>query len=420
MDLLKDKEALLKKAIELHHDWAGKMDTRLRMKLKDALDLSLAYTPGVAEPCKLIAKDPELVDVYTRRWNLVAVVTDGSAVLGLGNLGARGGYPVMEGKCALFKHFAGVDAVSICVDTQDPDKIVEVVQLLEPTFGGINLEDISAPRCFYIERKLKATTKMPIFHDDQHGTAVVVLSGILNACKLTGRDLKDLRVVINGAGASGIACARLLIDGGVQDVILCDSKGIVSADRTDLNEEKIDMLKITNKNNISGKLADAMKGANVFFGLSVAGAVTQDMIRSMDKDPFIFAMANPVPEIFPDEAKAAGAFVVGTGRSDFANQVNNVLGFPGILRGALDVKATDINDAMKMAAAKAIADQISDNELSPEYVIPSSFNPNVAPSVAAAVAKAAIDCGIARDPKDPEWVKEHTFKLVAECAAQEG
>ncbi|NLW07083.1 MAG: NAD-dependent malic enzyme [Clostridia bacterium] len=408
------------KALVLHKEWAGKMDTRLRTKLKDKVDLSLAYTPGVAEPCKEIHKNADLVDVYTRRWNLVAVVTDGSAVLGLGNIGPRAAYPVMEGKSALFKHFAGVDAVSICLDTQDAEEIIKTVKYLEPTFGGINLEDIAAPRCFEIERRLKAETNIPIFHDDQHGTAIVVLSGIINACKLVGKKLGELRVVINGAGAAGIACARLLLDAGAGDVILCDSKGVLSSKRTDLNEEKQKMLEITNKEDISGGLADAIKGANVFFGLSVAGALTQDMVRSMAKDPFIFAMANPVPEILPDEAKAAGAYVVGTGRSDFPNQVNNVLGFPGIFRGALDVKASDINEAMKVAAAHAIADLITDDELTPDNVIPSAFDPRVAPNVAAGVAKAAIESGVARDPKDPEWVRKHTEELVADAIAHEG
>jgi len=408
------------KALMLHKEWAGKMETRLRAKLQDKVDLSLTYTPGVAEPCKEIHKNPKLVDVYTRRWNLVGVVTDGSAVLGLGNIGAKAGYPVMEGKCALFKHFAGVDAVSICLDTQDPDEIVRTVQLLEPTFGGINLEDISAPRCFDIERRLKELTNIPIFHDDQHGTAVVVLSGILNACKLTGKKLGELRVVVNGAGAAGIACSKLLLDAGVQDIIMCDSKGIINSKRTGLNAEKQKMLERINKEDISGTLADAIKGANVFFGFSVAGAVSQDMVRSMAKDPFIFAMANPVPEILPDAAKEAGAFVVGTGRSDFPNQVNNVLGFPGIFRGALDVKATNINEAMKVAAAHALADLVDEDKLSPSFVIAPAFDPRIAPNVAAAVAKAAIESGIAREPKDPEWVKKHTEELVADAISHEG
>ncbi len=408
------------KALALHKEWAGKVEVRLRTKLKDAADLSMAYTPGVAEPCKVIHKNPELVDVYTRRWNLVAVVTDGTAVLGLGDIGARGGYPVMEGKCALFKHFAGVDAYSVCLDTKDVDEIVRTVQLMEPTFGGVNLEDISAPRCFEIERRLKEVTDIPIFHDDQHGTAVVVLAGFINACKLSGRKISDLKVVINGAGAAGIACAKLLLNAGAADVILCDIKGIVSSKYEGLNSEQQRMLEVTNKEDISGSLADAVKGANAFLGVSVAGALTQDMVRSMAKDPIIFAMANPVPEILPDEAKAAGAYVVGTGRSDYPNQVNNVLCFPGILRGALDVKATDINEAMKIAAAHAIADCVGEDKLAPDFVMPPAFDPNVAPNVAAAAAKAAIDSGIAKDPKDPEWVKQNTLDLIAASIKYEG
>ncbi|WP_025775210.1 NAD(P)-dependent malic enzyme, partial [Neomoorella thermoacetica] len=313
--------------------------TRPRVQVRNADDLTMAYTPGVAEPCKEIHKDPNLVDVYTRRWNLVAVVSDGSAVLGLGNIGARAAMPVMEGKSVLFKSFAGVDAFPICIDSQDVDEIVRTVQLLTPTFGGVNLEDIAAPRCFEIERRLKETTDIPIFHDDQHGTAVVVLSAIINACKITKRELSDLKVVINGAGAAGIACGKLLVDVGVSDVILCDSKGIICSKRDDLNAIKKEMLQITNKEDRCGTLADAMEGANCFIGLSVKDAVTPEMVRSMDKDSILFAMANPVPEILPDVARAAGAAVVGTGRSDFPNQVNNVLGFPGIFRGALDVKA---------------------------------------------------------------------------------
>ncbi|AOQ22807.1 NAD-dependent malic enzyme [Moorella thermoacetica] len=404
--------SIQERALNLHREWQGKIETRPRVQVRNADDLTMAYTPGVAEPCKEIHKDPNLVDVYTRRWNLVAVVSDGSAVLGLGNIGARAAMPVMEGKSVLFKSFAGVDAFPICIDSQDVDEIVRTVQLLTPTFGGVNLEDIAAPRCFEIERRLKETTDIPIFHDDQHGTAVVVLSAIINACKITKRELSDLKVVINGAGAAGVACGKLLVDVGVSDVILCDSKGIICSKRDDLNAIKKEMLQITNKEDRCGTLADAMEGANCFIGLSVKDAVTPEMVRSMGKDSILFAMANPVPEILPDVARAAGAAVVGTGRSDFPNQVNNVLGFPGIFRGALDVKASDINDAMKIAAAHALADLVGDR-LSADFVMPEAFDPRVAPAVAMAVARAAIESGVARDPKDPEWVKRHTEELIA-------
>lgn len=399
------------KSLKLHEEWAGKIEIKSRVPVTDATDLALAYTPGVAEPCREIAKNPELLDVYTRRWNQVAVVSDGSAVLGLGNIGGRAAMPVMEGKSVLFKAFGGVDAFPICLDTQDPDEIVRIVQALAATFGGVNLEDIKAPQCFYIERKLKKTMDIPIFHDDQHGTAVVVLSGVINACKITDRGLEDLHVVVNGAGAAGIACAKLMLDAGVKDLILCDSKGIVCSERDDLNEEKREMLQRTNKEDRCGSLADAMEGANLFLGVSVKDAVTPQMVQSMQKDPIIIAMANPDPEILPEEAKKAGAAVVGTGRSDFENQVNNVLGFPGIFRGALDVKATDINEAMKLASAHALAESVGDR-LARDFVIPEAFDERVAPSVAAAVAKAAIESGIARDEKDPEWVRQHTIDLV--------
>src|SRR5665647_96773 len=367
-------------SLKLHEEWAGKIEIKSRVPVTDATDLALAYTPGVAEPCREIAKNPELLDVYTRRWNQVAVVSDGSAVLGLGNIGGRAAMPVMEGKSVLFKAFGGVDAFPICLDTQDPDEIVRVVQALAPTFGGVNLEDIKAPQCFHIERKLKKTMDIPIFHDDQHGTA-------------------------------GVACAKLMLDAGVKDLILCDSEGIVCSERDDLNEEKREMLQRTNKEDRCGSLADAMEGANLFLGVSVKDAVTPQMVQSMQKDPIIIAMANPDPEILPEEAKKAGAAVVGSGRSDFENQVNNVLGFPGILRGALDVKATDINEAMKLASAHALAESVGDR-LARDFVIPEAFDERVAPSVAAAVAKAAIESGIARDEKDPEWVRQHTIDLV--------
>ena len=395
-------------SLKLHEEWAGKIEIKSRVPVTDATDLALAYTPGVAEPCREIAKNPELLDVYTRRWNQVAVVSDGSAVLGLGNIGGRAAMPVMEGKSVLFKAFGGVDAFPICLDTQDPDEIVRIVQALAPTFGGVNLEDIKAPQCFRIERELKKTMDIPIFHDDQHGTAVVVLSGVINACKITDRGLEDLHVVVNGAGT---ACAKLMLDAGVKDLILCDSKGIICSERDDLNEEKREMLQRTNKEDRRGALADAMEGANLFLGVSVKDAVTPRMVQSMQKDPIIIAMANPDPEILPEEAKKAGAAVVGTGRSDFENQVNNVLGFPGIFRGALDVKATDINEAMKLGSAHALAESVGDR-LARDFVIPEAFDERVAPSIAAAVAKAAIQSGIARDEKDPEWVRQHTIDLV--------
>ena len=399
-------------ALQLHEAWRGKIEVVSRVGVSCRHDLSTAYTPGVAEPCRAIYRDPALVDVYTRRWNLVAVVSDGSAVLGLGNIGPKAALPVMEGKAVLFKAFAGVDAFPICLDSQDPDEIVRAVQLLVPTFGGVNLEDISAPRCFEIERRLKASTDIPILHDDQHGTAVVTLSGIINACRLTGRALSDLHCVINGAGAAGIAIAKLLLDVGAKDIILCDSHGIICSQREDLNPVKREMLARTNKRDLCGTLADALVGANCFIGVSVKDAVTPEMVATMEDDAIIFAMANPDPEILPALARQAGAAVVGTGRSDFPNQVNNVLGFPGIFRGALDVRAADINETMKIAAAHALADLVGDR-VSPDYVMPDACDLAVAPAVAAAVARAAVESGVARDPKDPEWVRRHTEELLA-------
>jgi malate dehydrogenase (oxaloacetate-decarboxylating) len=402
-----------------HEVWRGKIEVVSRVGVANKHDLSTAYTPGVAEPCLKIHDDPRLLDLYTRRWNLVAVVSDGSAVLGLGNIGAKAAMPVMEGKAVLFKAFAGVDAFPICLGTQDPDEIVRTVQLLQPTFGGINLEDISAPRCFEIEHRLKETCEIPIFHDDQHGTAVVVMSAIINACRITGRGLDDLHVIVNGAGAAGIACAKLLLDVGVKDLILCDKQGALCSRTEGMNSAQRAMLQRTNKRDVGGSLADVMAGANVFIGVSVAGAVTQDMVRSMDRDPILFAMANPVPEILPDLARQAGAAIICTGRSDVPNQVNNVLGFPGIFRGALDVKASDINEKMKIAAAHALADLVGD-DLSPEYVIPEAFDHRVAPAVAMAVARAAIESGVARDQQDPEWVKRHTEALIGLAAVPGG
>lgn len=383
-----------KEALRLHRQWAGKIDYVPKMEIKTKDDLSLAYTPGVAAPCLEIQKDIENSWVYTGRGNLVAVVTDGTAVLGLGDIGPEAGMPVMEGKCVLFKAFGGVDAVPLCVKSKDVDEIVNTIALLSGSFGGVNLEDISAPRCFEIEKKLKERCNIPIFHDDQHGTAVVVLAALINALKFTGRDINEIKVVTSGAGAAGIAIIKLLISMGLKNVIMCDRKGAIYQGRADLNPAKEEIAAITNSEKLSGPLAEVIKGADVFIGVSAPGTLTQDMIRSMAKDPIIFPMANPVPEIMPDLAIAAGAAVVGTGRSDFPNQINNVLAFPGIFRGALDVRASDINDDMKIAAAKAIAGLVGDR-LSADYIIPAPFDSEVAPAVAKAVAEAAVKTGVA-------------------------
>ncbi len=383
-------------SLKLHGELRGKIEIVSRVQIRNKKDLSLAYTPGVAEPCKAIHKDIDLSYQYTRRWNLVAVVTDGTAVLGLGDIGPEAGMPVMEGKCVLFKTFADVDAFPICIRSKDVDEIVNTVKLISGSFGGINLEDISAPRCFEIERRLKAECDIPIFHDDQHGTAIVTLAAMLNALKIVKKDINDISVVINGSGAAGIAVTRLLMSMGLKKVILCDTRGAIYEGRENLNSEKAQMAKITNPERKKGSLADVLVGADVFIGLSGPGVVTQDMVRSMARDAIIFAMANPVPEIMPDEAREAGARVIGTGRSDFANQINNVLAFPGVFRGALDVRARDINDEMKIAAAKAIASLISDEELCEEYIIPAPLDPRVAKAVAQAVAQAARDSGVAR------------------------
>ncbi|WP_188067414.1 NAD(P)-dependent malic enzyme [Brevibacillus brevis] len=405
---------LREEALELHRKHQGKLEAVTKVPVRNAYDLSLAYSPGVAEPCKDIFDDKSKVYDYTMKGNLVAVVSDGTAVLGLGNIGPEAAMPVMEGKAVLFKSFAGVDAFPICLNTTDVDKIVETVKLLEPTFGGVNLEDIAAPACFEIEERLKRETNIPIFHDDQHGTAIVTAAGLINALRVVDKKLEDIRVVANGAGAAGIAIMKLLISMGVKEVIMVDTKGIVYEGRPfGMNPVKEQMAKITNRSMLQGDLTDAMKGADVFVGVSVAGAVTQDMVRSMNRDPIIFAMANPVPEIMPQEAKEAGAAVIGTGRSDFPNQVNNVLAFPGIFRGALDVRATEINEEMKLAAVYAIADLITPEELTADKVIPSAFDPRVAPNVAAAVAKAAMETGVARITVDPEEVKQKTMKLTA-------
>ena len=385
-------------SLKLHYDWQGKIEVTLRAPLETADDLSLAYTPGVAQPCLEIQKDVSKSYDLTRRGNLVAVITDGTAVLGLGDIGPEAGMPVMEGKCALFKRFGNVDAIPLCVRSKNVDEIVETVRLIAGSFGGVNLEDISAPRCFEIERRLKECCDIPIFHDDQHGTAVVTLAAMLNALKLVGKDIHDIRVVTSGAGAAGLAIIRLLIAMGLDPhhVILCDRHGAIYEGRDDLNPQKEEMAKITNSGHKAGTLAEMLVDADVFIGVSAPHCVTPEMVKSMAKDPIIFAMANPTPEIMPDEALAAAAAVMGTGRSDFPNQINNVLAFPGIFRGALDVRASDINDAMKIAAAKAIADFVTPEKLSAEYIIPSPLEEGVSAAVAKAVAQAAKDTGVAR------------------------
>jgi len=383
-------------SLKMHYDVKGKIRIEPAVPTQNAHDLAVAYTPGVAAPCLEIQKDIRKSYDLTRRNNLVAVITDGSAVLGLGDIGPEAGMPVMEGKCVLFKAFGGVDAFPLCIKSHDVDTIVDMIYNLSGSFGGVNLEDISAPRCFEIEKKLKERCDIPIFHDDQHGTAVVVLSAMINALKLTGRDLSDVSVVCSGAGAAGIAIIRLLMSMGLRDVVLCDRKGAIYEGRDGLNPIKEEMAAISNRKLKKGSLADVIVGADVFIGVSGPGTLTPDMIRTMAPNPIVFAMANPVPEIMPDEALAAGVAVMGTGRSDFPNQINNVLAFPGIFRGALDVRASEINDAMKLAAARAIADLVSDEERSAEYVIPAAFDKRVAPAVAAAVAQAARDTGVAR------------------------
>ncbi|MBR5156924.1 MAG: NAD-dependent malic enzyme [Clostridia bacterium] len=386
------KEMALKK----HEEWQGKLEIGLRAELNNKDDLSVAYTPGVAEPCLKISENTDLSYKYTRRGNLVAVVTDGTAVLGLGDIGPEAGMPVMEGKCVLFKRFGDVDAFPLCVRSKNVDDIVNTVKLLAGSFGGVNLEDISAPRCFEIEKRLKEECDIPIFHDDQHGTAVVCLAAIINALKLIGKKMEDLSVVVNGSGAAGIAITKLLMSRGLKKVILCDRKGAIYDGREGLNEIKQEMAKISNLDKISGGLEDVIKGADVFIGVSAAGVLTPEMIKTMAENPIVFAMANPTPEIMPDEAKKAGVKIMGTGRSDFPNQINNVLAFPGIFRGALDVRASDINDEMKIAAAQAIADVIAEEELKEDYIIPDSFNEKVTPAVAKAVAEAAVKSRVAR------------------------
>ncbi|MBQ3118427.1 MAG: NAD-dependent malic enzyme [Clostridia bacterium] len=385
-----------KEALISHEKWQGKIEINFRCPIETKDNLSIAYTPGVAEPCLEISKNTDLSYKYTRRGNLVAVVTDGTAVLGLGDIGPEAGMPVMEGKCVLFKAFGNVDAFPLCIRSKDVDEIVKTISLLAGSFGGINLEDIAAPRCFEIERKLKEVCDIPIFHDDQHGTAVVSAAAMIGACRLTKKNLQDLKAVVSGAGAAAIAVTRLLMALGLKDVILCDRKGAIFEGRDGLNPEKEAMAKITNKNKVSGTLADVMVGADVVFGLSGPGVISQDMICSMNPDPIVFVMSNPTPEIFPEDALSAGAAVVGTGRSDYPNQINNLLAFPGIFRGALDVRASDINDEMKVAAAYAIANLIDEKNLAPDRIIIEPTDPRVAPAVAKAVAAAAKESGVAR------------------------
>ncbi|MFQ3802172.1 malic enzyme-like NAD(P)-binding protein [Staphylococcus equorum] len=400
-------------ALEMHRRNQGKLEVTPKVQVTNKEELSLAYSPGVAEPCKEIHEDSRKVFEYTMKGNTVAVVTDGTAVLGLGNIGAEASIPVMEGKAVLFKSFSGIDGVPIALNTTDKDDIVNTVKLLEPNYGGINLEDISAPRCFEIEERLKKETKIPVFHDDQHGTAIVTVAGMINALRIVDKDLSDIKVVLNGAGAAGMAIVKLLYSYGVRDMIMCDSKGAIFEDRAfGMNDTKAYVAKWTNREKIEGSLNDVIRDADVFIGVSVADLLTKEMVESMAADPIIFAMANPNPEIQPDVAKAAGAKVIGTGRSDFPNQINNVLAFPGIFRGALDVEATQINEAMKQAAVEAIANLIHQEELNPDYCIPGPFDKRVAPSVAREVAKAAMESGVARNDMDPEEIYEKTMKLT--------
>jgi malate dehydrogenase (oxaloacetate-decarboxylating) len=391
------KNSVYSQSLKLHKKLKGKLEIVSKSPLKTKKDLALLYTPGVAQPSKDIEKDKDKSYLYTGRGNLVAVVSDGSAVLGLGNIGSYGAMPVMEGKCLLFKELAGVDAFPICLDTQDVDEICECIKHLEPSFGGINLEDISSPRCFLIEEKLKKTLDIPVFHDDQHGTAIVVLAALINALKITKRKLSQVKAVINGTGAAGIAIAKLLLSTGVKDILMCDREGIIYDGRkTNMNFIKEEIVKITNKNNLKGGLKEAMRSSNLFIGVSAPNCVTKEMVKTMEKDPIIFAMSNPIPEIMPDEAKKAGARIIGTGRSDFPNQINNVLGFPGIFKGAFSVRASDINEEMKLAAAYAIASMVPKNKLGENYIIPSPLDRKVAVKVAKEVAKAAIKTKVNR------------------------
>lgn len=385
-----------KESLKLHYEWQGKIEIKTRAKANDKESLSLAYTPGVAEPCLEIQKDINKSYELTRRWNTVAVVTDGTAVLGLGDIGPEAGMPVMEGKCVLFKEFGGVDAIPLCIKSKDVDEIVNCISLLSGSFGGINLEDIAAPRCFEIEKKLKEKCDIPVFHDDQHGTAVVVGAAVTNALRVVGKRLEDCTVVFSGAGAAGIAIAKLIHKMGAGNIIMCDKAGILAKGNDWMNPAQAEMAEITNKNNLNGTLADALVGADIFIGVSAPNIVTEEMIKSMAPDAIVFPMANPVPEIMPDRAKNGGARVAGTGRSDYPNQINNVLAFPGIFRGALDCRASDINEEMKIAAAKAIASLVSDDELTEEYILPKAFDERVGKTVAEAVCKAARESGVAR------------------------
>ena len=385
-----------KESLRLHGEWKGKIEMVTRVPVKTKDDLSLAYTPGVAQPCLEIQKDPTKSYELTRRWNMAAVITDGSAVLGLGDIGPEAGMPVMEGKCVLFKAFGDVDAFPICVKTKDVDEFVETVYNISGSFGGINLEDIAAPRCFEIERKLKEKCDIPIFHDDQHGTAVITLAGLTNALKVVGKKKEDVRIVTSGAGAAAIAITKLLLSAGFKDITMCDRKGAIYKGREGLNWIKAEMAEVTNLDHKAGSLADMLVGADVFIGVSAPNTVTTEMVKTMNKDAIIFACANPTPEIFPDAAKAGGAKVISTGRSDYPNQINNVLAFPGIFRGAFDVRASDINEEMKMAAAQALADLVSPEELNADYIIPAAFDPRVGPAVAKAVAEAARKSGVAQ------------------------
>jgi malate dehydrogenase (oxaloacetate-decarboxylating) len=406
---------LREEALKMHKENRGKLGVHSKVPVRNAKDLSLAYSPGVADPCLEIYEDESKAYEYTMKGNLVAVVSDGTAVLGLGNIGPKAAMPVMEGKALLFKSFADVDAFPICLDTTDPDKIVEVVKLLEPTFGGVNLEDIAAPQCFEIEDRLRKICNIPVFHDDQHGTAIVTAAGLINALKLANKKLEEIRVVANGAGSAGVAIVKLLLHMGVKDVILCDTKGIIYEGRPfGMNPFKEEMARITNKEKKQGTLADALVGADVFVGVSAPGVVTKEMVRSMNHSSIIFAMANPVPEIMPEIAIEAGALVVGTGRSDFPNQVNNVLAFPGIFRGALDVFAKEINEEMKLAAVYAIAGLIADEDLHANYVIPDPFDRRVAAHVAEAVANAAMETGVSQKLVNAEKVKERLLALADE------
>lgn len=386
---------IYEESLQFHKQLRGKLEVSSRVKITNEKDLSLAYTPGVAEPCREIHKDPSTAYLYTRKWNTVAVISDGTAVLGLGDIGPLASLPVMEGKSILFKEFAGVDAFPIVLDTKEVDEIVETVVRIAPTLGGINLEDISAPRCFEIEKKLKEKLNIPVFHDDQHGTAIIVLSGLINALKIVNKNIEDLKIVVNGAGSAGTAITKLLLSYGAKNIIVCDRDGALNRDTTYTNSYFTELSNITNPNNESGILKDVIKNADVFIGVSAPNIVSKEMVASMNTDAILFAMANPTPEIFPEDAKEAGAKVIGTGRSDFPNQINNVLAFPGIFRGALDVRATEINEEMKIAAAHAIANSVSDEELNPNYIIPKAFNLEVQKRVAEAVKDAAIKSGVA-------------------------